>query len=67
MALIVPQRIAPKRRLPLHPVPANSDAVSGALRFLPAHPQGIAHEPTALLDIHRYGLNLALWLAGSGP
>jgi hypothetical protein len=49
-----------------HFVDYNWDVGRGAPSFVTEPPGvGIAHEPNALLDTHRYVLNLALWLADS--
>ena len=51
-----------------HFVDYNWDVARGAPSFVTEAPGvGIANEPQALLDTHRYVLNLALWLAGSAP
>jgi hypothetical protein len=51
-----------------HFVDYNWDVRRGCPSFV-AEPPGttMAQEPNALLDTHQYVLNLALWLAGSGP
>jgi hypothetical protein len=51
-----------------HFVDYNWDVSRGCPSFL-AEPPGVrwAQEPKALLDTHRYVLNVALWLAGSAP
>jgi hypothetical protein len=51
-----------------HFVDYNWDVGRGAPSFVNEPPgAGIAQEPNALVDTHRYVLNIALWLAGSAP
>jgi hypothetical protein len=51
-----------------HFVDYNWDVSRGAPSFVSEPPGvGIAREPDALLDTHRYALNIAHWLAGSAP
>jgi hypothetical protein len=46
----------------------NWDPSQGSPSFVTESPgDGMAREPRALLDTHRYVLNLALWLAGRAP
>jgi hypothetical protein len=51
-----------------HFVDFNWDVSRGCPSFV-AEPPGtsLAQEPNALLDTHRYALNVALWLGGSAP
>jgi hypothetical protein len=51
-----------------HFVDYNWDVSRGCPSFV-AEPPGVTmtQEPSALLDTHRYVLNLALWLAGTAP
>jgi hypothetical protein len=51
-----------------HFVDYNWDVSRGCPSFVAERPGvSMAQEPHALLDTHRYVLNVALWLAGSAP
>jgi hypothetical protein len=51
-----------------HFVDYNWEVRRGCPSFVSEPPgETMAREPNALLDVHRYVLNVALWLAGSAP